>query len=80
MSTTTSITIRLPDDLKVRIAALAKSAGITAHGFILAAIAEKTTASTSLGLIQGEIKANNTSAASDLRKVEELKAATKNLN
>ena len=43
MSTTTSTTtIRLPDDLKVRIAALAKSAGITAHGFILDANAEKT--------------------------------------
>ena len=39
MSTTT---IRLPDDLKARIAAAAKHAGTTAHGFILAAIAEKT--------------------------------------
>ena len=41
MSTTTT-TIRLPDDLKVRIAAVAKSTGMTAHGFILEAIAEKT--------------------------------------
>jgi predicted transcriptional regulator len=32
MSTTT---IRLPDDLKARIAAAAKHAGMTAHGFIL---------------------------------------------
>ena len=39
MSTTT---IRLPDDLKARIAAAAKPAGTTAHGFILEAIAEKT--------------------------------------
>jgi predicted transcriptional regulator len=39
MSTTT---IRLPKDLKARIAAAAERAGITAHGFILEAIAEKT--------------------------------------
>lgn len=39
MSTTT---IRLPDDLKARIAAAAKRAGTTPHGFILEAIAEKT--------------------------------------
>jgi len=39
MSTTT---IRLPDELKARIAAAAKRAGTTAHGFILEAIAEKT--------------------------------------
>ncbi|MBS4095793.1 MAG: DUF1778 domain-containing protein [Sulfuricella sp.] len=38
MSTTT---IRLPDDLKVRIAAAAKHAGKTTHGFILEAITEK---------------------------------------
>lgn len=34
-------TIRLPDDLKARVAAAAKQAGTTAHAFILAAIAEK---------------------------------------
>lgn len=39
MSTTT---IRLPQDLKARVAAAAKRAGTTAHGFILEAIAEKT--------------------------------------
>jgi predicted transcriptional regulator len=39
MSTTT---IRLPDDLKARVAAAAKRAGTTAHNFILEAIAEKT--------------------------------------
>jgi predicted DNA-binding protein len=39
MSTTT---IRLPDDLKARLAVPAKHAGTTAHGFILEAIAEKT--------------------------------------
>lgn len=39
MSTTT---IRLPQDLKARVAAAAKRAGTTAHSFILEAIAEKT--------------------------------------
>jgi predicted transcriptional regulator len=39
MSTTT---IRLPHDLKERIARAAERAGTTAHGFILEAIAEKT--------------------------------------
>lgn len=38
MSTTT---IRLPQDLKERIARAAERAGTTAHGFILDAIAEK---------------------------------------
>lgn len=38
MSTTT---IRLPEDLKARVAAAAKRVGTTAHGFILEAIAEK---------------------------------------
>lgn len=38
MSTTT---IRLPPDLKERVARAAKRAGTTAHGFILEAIAEK---------------------------------------
>jgi len=38
MSTTT---IRLPKDLKTRVAAAAERAGKTAHGFILEAIAEK---------------------------------------
>ena len=38
MSTTT---IRLPEDLKARVAAVAERAGKTAHGFILEAIAEK---------------------------------------
>lgn len=39
MSTTT---IRLPDELKERIARSAERAGTTAHNFMLAAIAEKT--------------------------------------
>lgn len=39
----TTTTIRLPEDLKARVAAAAKRAGTTAHGFILDAIAEKTT-------------------------------------
>lgn len=39
MSTTT---IRLPEELKARVAAAAKRSGTTAHGFILEAIAEKT--------------------------------------
>ena len=38
MSTTT---IRLPEDLKARVAAAAKRAGTTSHSFILDAIAEK---------------------------------------
>lgn len=38
MSTTT---IRLPEDLKTRIAKAAEAAGTTVHGFILEAIAEK---------------------------------------
>jgi predicted transcriptional regulator len=38
MSTTT---IRLPQDLKARVAAAAKRAGTTTHGFILDAIAQK---------------------------------------
>jgi predicted transcriptional regulator len=38
MSTTT---IRLPDDLKARVAAAAKRSGKTTHSFILEAIAEK---------------------------------------
>lgn len=41
MSTTT---IRLPDELKSRIARAAKQAGTTSHNFILEAIAEKTDA------------------------------------
>lgn len=39
MSTTT---IRMPDDLKTKVAAAAKRSGTTSHGFILQAIAEKT--------------------------------------
>lgn len=39
MSTTT---IRLPEELKTRLAAAAKQAGTTPHNFILQAIAEKT--------------------------------------
>ena len=42
MSSTT--TIRLPADLKARVAAAAERAGTTAHGFILEAIAEKANA------------------------------------
>ncbi len=38
MSTTT---IRLPEELKARVAKAAKAAGTTPHGFILEAIAEK---------------------------------------
>jgi len=38
----TTTTIRLPEDLKTRVAAAAKRSGTTAHGFILEAIAEKT--------------------------------------
>lgn len=41
MSTTT---IRLPDELKARVARAAERAGTTSHSFILEAIAEKTEA------------------------------------
>ncbi len=34
-------TIRLPEDLKARVAAAAKRSGTTAHAFIIEAIAEK---------------------------------------
>ena len=37
----TTTTIRLPDDLKARVAAAAERAGTTAHSFILEAIVEK---------------------------------------
>lgn len=37
----TTTTIRLPEDLKARIARAAKHAGTTSHNFILEAIAEK---------------------------------------
>lgn len=40
-STMSTTTIRLPQDLKERIARAAKRAGSTAHSFILEAIAEK---------------------------------------
>lgn len=38
----TTTTLRLPDELKARIAAAAQRAGTTPHGFMLDAIAEKT--------------------------------------
>lgn len=34
-------TIRLPEDLKARVVSAAKQSGVTAHSFILEAIAEK---------------------------------------
>ena len=37
----TTTTIRLPEDLKERVAAAAERAGTTAHSFIVSAIAEK---------------------------------------
>lgn len=37
----TTTTIRLPEDLKARVARAAKHAGTTSHNFILEAIAEK---------------------------------------
>lgn len=38
----TTTTIRMPEDLKARVAAAAEKTGTTPHGFVLAAIAEKT--------------------------------------
>lgn len=37
----TTTTIRMPEDLKARVAAAAKRSGMTPHGFMLDAIAEK---------------------------------------
>lgn len=37
----TTTTIRLPEELKARVAAAAKRSGTTTHGFILEAITEK---------------------------------------
>ena len=37
----TTTTIRMPEDLKTRVAAAAKRSGVTPHGFMLEAIAEK---------------------------------------
>jgi len=54
MSTTT---IRLPDDLKARVAAAAKRSGKTTHNFILEAIAIKTD--------QDEMRANFDAVAED---------------
>jgi predicted transcriptional regulator len=50
-------TIRLPEDLKARVAAAAKRAGTTTHSFILDAIAKKTE--------QDDLRANFDSAAED---------------
>ena len=41
-TTTTTTTIRLPEDLKARVTVAAKRAGTTSHNFILEAISEKT--------------------------------------
>ena len=49
MSTTT---IRLPQELKARIAAAADRAGLTTHGFILQAIAEKAEEAEQRGSLQ----------------------------
>jgi predicted transcriptional regulator len=49
MSTTT---IRLPQELKARIAAAADRAGLTPHGFILQAIAEKADEAEHRGALQ----------------------------
>ena len=54
MSTTT---IRMPEDLKVRVAAAAKRSDTSTHGFILEAIAEKTA--------QEELRADLDSVAED---------------
>jgi len=50
-------TIRLPDDLKARLAAVAKQTGTTPHNFILQAIAEKTTAEEARGEFYKEAEA-----------------------
>ncbi len=54
MSTTT---IRLPEELKARLAAVAKRAGTTPHNFILQAIAEKTAEEEQRGAFNAEAEA-----------------------
>jgi len=54
MSTTT---IRLPEELKARVAKAAKRSGTTTHGFIVEAIAEKA--------MQEELRADFDAAAED---------------
>jgi len=54
MSTTT---IRLPEELKARLAAAAKQAGTTPHNFILQAIAEKTSQEEQRNALHAEAEA-----------------------
>jgi predicted transcriptional regulator len=48
----TTTTIRLPQDLKARVAAAAERTGLTTHGFILQAIAEKADEADQRGALQ----------------------------
>lgn len=50
-------TIRLPEDLKARVAAAARRSGTTAHAFIIEAIVEKTE--------QGDLRAHFDAVAED---------------
>lgn len=85
MSTTT---IRLPEDLKARVAEAAKRTGTTAHGFILEAIAEKTAQDEKRANFETEAEARyakiiatgETIPWADMRNYLEAKLADKGVN
>lgn len=85
MSTTT---IRLPEDLKARVAEAAKRTGTTAHGFILEAIAEKTAQDEKRANFEAEAEARyariiatgETIPWADMRNYLEAKIADKDAN
>lgn len=82
MATTT---IRLPNELKARVAEAAKRAGTTAHGFILEAIAEKAAQDEMRSSFEGEaedryakiIASGETIAWDDMRNYLKAKIANK---
>lgn len=66
MSTTT---IRLPDELKARVAKVAEAAGVTPHGFIVEAIAAKA----------AEVEADQTFHALAQQRLAEFKRTGKSI-
>jgi len=84
MATTT---IRLPNELKARVAEAAKRAGTTAHGFILEAIAEKAAQDEKRSSFEGEaedryakvIASGETIAWDDMRNYLKAKIANKDI-
>lgn len=85
MSTTT---IRLSEELKARVTEAAKRAGITAHGFILEAIAEKTALDEKRADFREEaedryariIASGESIAWDDMRNYLKAKASSKNVS